>query len=266
MLTIGCAAAGLRLAGTRRRRRAGAAASTTALPVSGNIASLTQVTISATRMRPIMPPSRGASRGHPRLRRVPVEAQVGLVAGVRRGCRATSARIAARSGRSAPSARACTSTLPSAAASAGPASTGRPQASAVSRQSRSLCEPPPDDVHDARRRGRPGGRPCADLAAVGQRQAVEDAAGHRHRASAAPARPASAASAADPGRHVARAGAAAGRRCRRRCAAAARRPRRRAALGQGRRRRPTRARTRRAPRAPSRCAGSGSCRRRRPRW
>ena len=55
----------------------------------------------------------------------------------------TRARMAARSGRSAPRARAWTRALPSAAASPGPASTGTPRASAVSWQSRWLWEPPP---------------------------------------------------------------------------------------------------------------------------
>ena len=62
---------------------------------------------------------------------------------VRRGC-GGSAR-ASRPGRAGRrrAARACTSPLPSAAASAGPASTGTPRASAVSWQSRAFCEPPP---------------------------------------------------------------------------------------------------------------------------
>ena len=56
----------------------------------------------------------------------------------RRGRGATRA-----SPRSSPAARACTSTLPSAVASTGPASTGSPARSAVRWQSSSLSEPPP---------------------------------------------------------------------------------------------------------------------------
>ena len=54
MLTIGCAQqvwAGGNSTSTPSR----VSRSTTARPVSGNIASFTQVTINATRMRPIMP-------------------------------------------------------------------------------------------------------------------------------------------------------------------------------------------------------------------
>ena len=77
------------------------------------------------------------------LRGGPVEAGAGARSGVRRrnGGRGRASRR--RSGRSAPSARPCTRTLPRAAASTGPASTGSPQASAVSWQSSSFCEPPP---------------------------------------------------------------------------------------------------------------------------
>ena len=91
-------------------------------------------------------------------------------------------------GRSTPRVRAWTSTLPSAEASTGPASTGTPQASAVSWQSRALREPPPTtcthlDVAPGDR-----GR-LAEVATVGQHEAVEDAAGRPRPGSRAPAPP-----------------------------------------------------------------------------
>src|SRR5262245_56527050 len=57
--------------------------------------------------------------------------------------RRSSSRIPPRSPGTAPSARPCTSTLPRAAASTGPATTGRPHASAVSWHSRWFRAPPP---------------------------------------------------------------------------------------------------------------------------
>ena len=78
---------------------------------------------------------------------------------------------------STPAARAWTSALPSAAASTGPATTGSPQASAVSWQSRALRAPPPTTCTTST--SRPDSSAArAHGAPVGQRQAVEDAA-HR---------------------------------------------------------------------------------------
>ena len=94
--------------------------------------------------------------------------------------RRTRSRMAARSGRSTPRVRAWTSTLPSAEASAGPASTGSPHASAVSWQSRSLRAPPPTTWTTATSRPARAAA-CAHVPAVGQRQAVEDAAGDLER-------------------------------------------------------------------------------------
>ena len=104
MLTIGCpqqvCASGKSTSTPSRRSSV-----TTAVPTSGNSASLMHVTISATRMGRSSQP-RGSNRA-------------------RSWVRATSARRSARPGPTTPAARACTSTLPRAVASTGPASTGR---------------------------------------------------------------------------------------------------------------------------------------------
>ena len=214
--------------------------------------------------------------GHPRTRRRSAASQSRLVAGARgggrRGSRGPGARIAARSGRSAPSARAWTSTLPSAAASTGPASTGRPQASAVSWQSSVVAGAAADDVHDVDARGRPAGRRCGRCAPVGEGEAVEDAAGDlagRLRAAARRRRaPADDAlghrvGGMSPGEQERvvdvddgaqrRRGAGAGEQEARSVAGVA-------AVA------PRPERTPRAPRGPSRCVRKRTCRRRRPRW
>ena len=101
----------------------------------------------------------------------------------------TSARSASRSPDTKPWARACTSTLPIAVASTGPASTGRPVASAVSWQSSVFC--------DCRRPrcGRPTRRRPLSSRAVSHRarerlgEALEDAAHELGPGTRAPARP-----------------------------------------------------------------------------
>ena len=93
---------------------------TTDCPTPGNSASLMHVTIRAT-FTPGPPCGRSfQARGTNR-------------AGS--WVRATSERRSARSGPTTPAARACTSTLPMAVASTGPASTGRPDRSAIAWQS-----------------------------------------------------------------------------------------------------------------------------------
>ena len=130
------------------------------------------------------------------------------------GCAA--AGRASRPGRRRPrpTARAWTRTLPSAAASTGPASTGRPQASAVSWHSSSLRAPPPTRCTTSTCRPDSSLR-LADGAPVGQRQAVQDAPDRlgrrlRHGLPGPPA------GVGDPGGHVARAAGRPGRRGRRR--------------------------------------------------
>ena len=145
MLTIGCpqqvCASGKSTSTPSRRSSV-----TTACPVSGNIASLTQVTISATLMRP-------SASSRSRLRGVPVGPVAARSVDVVRA-RDQRAQVARGPGRSRRAARAWTSTLPSAVASTGPATTGRPGASAVSLAEQRVLRAAADEVHDVARRGR----------------------------------------------------------------------------------------------------------------
>ena len=157
-----------------------------ARPTSGNSRSLKQVMNRA--IRTGQAPRRAIAR--PRL----VAADV-LVA-------RTSARSDSRSPATSPCARAWTRTLPSAVASTGPATTGSPQASAVSWQSSSFRAPPPTRwTTSTGSPGQPGSVP--DRPREGRGEAVQDAADE-------PGRPvrlgwsAGAQARGDPRRHVAR--------------------------------------------------------------
>ena len=116
--------------------------------------------------------------------------------------RATSARRSSRLPESAPFARACTSTLPSAVASTGPASTGSPSRSASRPAQEGVLGSAADDVHAAYVAAGQGGG-SFDRGGEARREAGHDAAHQRHPAIrqsyvvlAAPV--------GDPGRHVAR--------------------------------------------------------------
>ena len=254
MLTIGCpqqvCPSGNSTSTPSRRSRV-----TTALPVSGKSASLRQVTWRATRTRSAQPLLGGVPVTRDVVRLVALQS---LRTTHQRAHRRQVRQLHARAPAPAPA------RCPARPPRSGPATTGRPQASAVSWQSSPFCEPPPTTCTTsgrtpAMRRRRPHGAP------VGQRQAVQHQPDHahpecRHRLSRLLGQR------AQPSRHVARREQARvvdvdhAAEVRLRHAAQAEQVAGRVAVLA------TRARTPRAPRAPSRSSGTGRCRRRRPRW
>ena len=162
MLIIGCpqhvCAAGKSTSTPSRRSSV-----TTARPVSGNSASLMHVTIRATLTRRSFRRPRGRAASG-------------------RGCAATRARSVGRGrGSTAPAARACTSTLPRAVASTGPANTGRPVRSAIAWQSRAFWLPPPTTCTTPTVATGQASAARSSAVAIGRREALDDAAHHGHR-------------------------------------------------------------------------------------